>query len=169
MVETSLMLNMLQTGAILIGVFIALMEIRHMRQTRETELETRQAQLFMQLYTRFSEEKKGLRVLDALQNSKYESVDEFLELQETDENFRKVIEARATFFEGIGVLVKEGLLNIRYVALMWAGPTKMFWEKIKPVIEDLREHYGYPRLWSEAEYLCKEVIKYTDKHPELKT
>jgi hypothetical protein len=168
MVEASLMLNVIQTGAILIGVIIALMEIRHMRQTRETELETRQAQLFMQLYTRFSDQKKGLKVIDAMQNTKYDNADEFLELQETDENFRKVIEVRATFFEGIGILVKEGLLDIRYVALMWAGPTKMFLEKIEPVIEDLREHYGLPRLWSEAEYLCKEVIKYTDKHPELK-
>lgn len=25
------------------------------------------------------------------------------------------------------------------------------------------------RLWSEAEYLCKEVIKNMNKHPELKT
>jgi hypothetical protein len=165
MVELSTLFGLIQTLAIIVGVIIALIELRNMRQTRQTELETRQAQLFMQLYNRFSDQRKGLRVIEAMQDSKFENVDEFLELQENDENFRKVIEVRATFFEGIGVLVKEGLLDIRYVALMWATPTKMFWENIEPVIEDLRN--GLPRLWSESEYLCKELIKYMEKHPEL--
>lgn len=38
-----------------------------------------------------------------------------------------------------------------------------------PIINDLREHCKYPRLWSETEYVCKEVIKYVDEHPELRT
>jgi len=67
-------------------------------------------------------------------------------------------------------MVKEGYVSIRLVALMWAGMTRMFYEYIlEPIIEEGREYTKYPRLWSETEWLCKELIKYMNEHPELKT
>jgi len=46
----------------------------------------------------------------------------------------------------------------------------MFWESLlEPVISDLMELQGLPRLWSEAEYVCREVVRYIGGHPELKT
>jgi hypothetical protein len=53
---------------------------------------------------------------------------------------------------------------------MWAGSTRMFYENIvEPIIEEGIVYWDYPRLWSETVYVCKELIKYMDEHPELKT
>jgi len=35
------------------------------------------------------------------------------------------------------------------VALMWAGLTRMTWDKMKQIINDLREQTQFPRLYSE--------------------
>jgi hypothetical protein len=82
----------------------------------------------------------------------------------------KVVFAFYSFCEALGVLVKEDYLDIRLVVLMWAGTTRKFYENIvEPTIEAHADFLDYPRLWSEAVYLCKEVIKYMEEHPELKT
>jgi len=71
------------------------------------------------------------------------------------------------FYEGLGVLVRENLLDIRMVALLMTGPTKEFWEKLKPIIEEARERTNYPRMCSETEYLYEELMKYISEHPEI--
>jgi len=53
---------------------------------------------------------------------------------------------------------------------MWAGVTRTYWENVlEDTIDDLRVLWRYPRLLSETEYVCRELIKYMDEHPELKT
>jgi len=69
-----------------------------------------------------------------------------------------------------GVLVKANFLVIRLVALIWTGVTRMFrGSLLEPVIYDFRELQGLPSLWSEAEYVFREVVRYIGGHPELKT
>jgi hypothetical protein len=53
--------------------------------------------------------------------------------------------------------------------LMWGGATRMFWDMLEPILPDLAKHWNYPRLWSESAYLCRELVKYMDEHPELAT
>jgi hypothetical protein len=130
---------------------------------------TRQAQMFMQMYNRFTDSISGTEHLEILSNSVFSSVSEYNALKESDADFNKVFKAYAIFYEALGVLVKEGLLDVRFIALMWGGTTRMYWEKIVPIIEDLRDYYNYPRNLSETEYVCKEVIKYMKDHPELQT
>ena len=95
---------------------------------------------------------------------------EYQSKQESDPEFNKATSLLGNFYETLGVAVKAGFMDIHIVALMWAGATRMFWENIvEPIIEDMRKHYNYPRAWSETEYLCRELVKYMDEHPELKT
>jgi len=73
------------------------------------------------------------------------------------------------YWEGLGVLVKEGFLPIRLVALLLTGGTRSFWEKLKPIKDEARVDMGYVRWMSETEYLYDELLRYLDKHPELST
>ena len=100
-----------------------------------------------------------------------EYADEYLEKYgpETNPEFQYHVGQLINFYEGIGVMVKEGFLSMRLVALSWAGAIRVFWEKFEPIMGDLCEYYDYPRLWSETIYLCRELMKYMDEHPELKT
>ena len=88
---------------------------------------------------------------------------------ETNIDFQRKRRRLATFYEGLGVLVKEGYIDIRLVALLMTGRIRVFWEKFEPIIDELREFHNYPRWMSETEYLYNELMKYLDEHPELKT
>ena len=156
-------LSIVLTG---IGIIVA---ISYYTLTLRNADRTRQAQLFMQMYNRWRDDTKGLDV-NSVVMTKLSGFNEFLEKNQSDENFKEVLDALFGFYEGLGVIVKEGYMDIRLVALMWAGLTRRFYENIvDPIIDGVIEYWNSPRAWSETVYVCKELIKYMDEHPELKT
>ena len=78
-----------------------------------------------------------------------------------NEDFKTAMRKTVGFYEGLGVLVREGLLSIRLVALLMTGPTLAFWRKIEPYVEDARK-IGHPRAYIETEYLAKRLIEYVE-------
>ena len=178
MVEITLpvVLQIIQTVALVVGIIYYLTIMRNSQKNQqlalraqEQSLETRQAQMFLQMLNRWRDEVGDLDVWPIIRH-KLNNAEEYLERQQNDEDFRKVIGAFIGFYEGLGVIVKEGYLSVRLVALMWAGMTRTFWENIlEDTVHDLRVHYGLPRMFSETEYVCREVLKYMEQHPELAT
>jgi hypothetical protein len=73
-----------------------------------------------------------------------------------------------SYYEGVGVLVREGLLDIRLVALTMGGITRMIWEKFIPFIDEFRDH-TFSRALDGTEYLYNELMRYMEEHPELAT
>ncbi len=136
------------------------------QETRDRELETRQAQLFMQIYNRWDEE--YTISFWKIMNAKIGTWQELWSLQETDERLWKDFSRLGMFYEGLGTLVKMDLLDIRYVAYFIASTIRMFWEKIAPFKDVMRES-TFTRNLSETEYLYNRLMKYLDEHPELKT
>ncbi len=140
-------------------------------KAQEQALETRQAQLFMNVYNQSFTNRQFLDSLNRVLNLHWEDLDEYLELfdytnPKTREN-RLAMGTLVGFFEGVGVLVKEDLLDIRLVALLMTGQVKAFWEKTESIVEENRERFNYPRWVSETEYLYKELMKYISEHPDI--
>jgi hypothetical protein len=77
--------------------------------------------------------------------------------------------AWSNYYEGVGVLVKENLVDIRLVAELIAGTTRKFWEIHAPIVAEMRRYTEQPRFLSETEYLYNRLMRYMDEHPELKT
>ncbi len=71
--------------------------------------------------------------------------------------------------EEMGVYVKEGLLDIRIIYLLNGGSITKSWELLKVLLKEYRIRNNWPRWFIEGEYLCKRIIEYGEKHPELKT
>jgi len=152
--------------------------LNNANKTRELQLkaqqhaeETRQAQLFMNIYNqglnnqRFQDAQKIMITwkwtnFEELWNTFFESDD-----AETNMDALWVISG---YYEGVGVLVKEDLLHIRYVANLMTHWVTSFWELFEPYIGELRVRM-YPRLFSETEYLYNELVKYIKEHPEITT
>jgi hypothetical protein len=164
-----ILFQFLQTIGILVGVFYYIMTIRTNQKNQQMQLETRQAQLFMQLYNRFRDDTQSLDMEKSFFNVKIESFQDFMRLWRTDEDFGETLSALGGFYEGIGVMVREGYIPVRLVALQWGGNTRRFWEKMEPFMSAVREHQEFPRAWSETEFLYNELMKYIEEHPELKT
>ncbi|MBL7169175.1 hypothetical protein ISS40_10920 [Candidatus Bathyarchaeota archaeon] len=161
-----MVLSTLQTVALIVGIFYYIMTIRGNQRNQQLTLETREAQLMMQLWSSYQE----LRTQDQFwRNIEYKDFDDFWERYGFDPSFWEENGQILGWYENIGVLVKEGLLNIRLIALMYAGSTRQLWENLEPLMDGLREKFDYPRVWSETVYLCETLMRYMEEHPELKT
>ncbi len=102
---------------------------------------TRRAQLFMQIYSRFNEEKfwetnfemrKNLDLweAEAILDTKYLTLDTKNQAQ---------FNALASFYEGIGVLVKREIIDLELVYDLMASSILTSWESMKPIILRMRE------------------------------
>jgi hypothetical protein len=135
------------------------------QETLERELETRQAQLFMQVYNRFSEKD----FVEAFNHIIYENPPVFKDVEEYDEKYvknnpdydRKVSQV-AAYLEGIGVLVQRGLLDITLVDDLISSIVIMYWELLEPLFLAYRVRYDMPQLSEWVEYLYHRVKETAD-------
>jgi hypothetical protein len=162
MVAFDTILNVIPILSLVVVLAYYSLQIRNQNKSR-------QAQVYLTLYNKWDEKQQKAHA--ALRAAEFSNIDEYLEKYGPDTNpeFQHHVGQLINFYEGIGVMVKEGFLSMRLVALSWAGAIRVFWEKFEPIMDDLCEYYDYPRLWSETIYLCRELMKYMDEHPELKT
>jgi hypothetical protein len=163
-------LSIVFTGlSISLAAFYYIRTLSNAQRNQQLQLETRQAQLYIQMYNNIDD--NYLESVNKVFEMEYDDFVDFRDKYGIDSESEMVkhIQRVAYFLEGLGVLVKEDLVSMRLVALTWAGTTRMFWDKISPIIEEWRKAINYPRLWSETEFLCKSLIKYMEEHPELAT
>ena len=154
-----------------VGVFYHIMTLRNTRKNQELQLETRQAQMFSGLMARANTSERRQALVKMLYTN-WSNFDEFMEWvdpfnTEYSLNFDS-LNLIFGHYEYMGVLVREGLLGIRLVALAEGGAIRSMWEKIAPFIDDFRDAIHAPRYASEWEYLYQELVKYVEEHPELR-
>ncbi len=133
-------------------------------RAQEQALETRLAQLSMQIVNQWSQpimvESRAL--FTYLELTCFE---DYVKLWQDPET-TKLIGIWGSYMEGIGVLVREKHLDIRVIAGLMGGIIKTHWEKLSPYVIEMREKTKTPRAWIEWEYLYNELMRYAEKHPE---
>ena len=134
MYEIGVLADIISSIGVIIAIMYYAMVIRNQNRTFR-------AQLFMQTYSRFNDnqfwennfemrKKLDLWEAEAVLESGYLTLDTQSLAQ---------FNALATFFEGIGVLVKRGLIDITLVNDLMLFSIIDNWEVMVPVIERLRE------------------------------
>jgi hypothetical protein len=166
MVEIGTVLSFIQASGIVVAYYV--MNIQNNQRTQQQTLETRQAQLFIQIYNKTTSE-EGIEYQRMLAEAEFSNYDEWLEKYNSDSEYRKAFLWMSYVYEGIGVFLKEGLVNIRLIALFMAGVTRLFWERYRDVIYRERDRMGYRRFASEWEYTYNELMRYMKEHPEVAT
>jgi len=168
-----MVLSTLQTAGILVGIVYYVTIMRNQQRTRELTLkaqeltlETRQAQLFTQLIDKYTT-KEGLEYLRVEDGATWSSYEEWLEIYRNDAEYHDAFKWLAHIYAGVGALLREGLLNIRMVALVAASGIIGDWEKYKDVIYEWRKRTNDRTSRSEWEYLYNTIMKYLEEHPEL--
>jgi len=132
---------------------------REAQKTRESELENRQAQLFMEIYNRFNDKEFSKMTDDVCFNWQWKDYDEFMEKYGYERNIEAWgdFSALFNFFEGIGVLLKQGLIRATLVSELMSGPILRYWEKFEPILNERREHLTHHEAIDNVEYLYREV------------
>ena len=130
---------------------------------------TRQAQLTMDIYSRWSSPEFKKYHQELMYRMKWDSPEEFLEtfLQPEKNEQWLAYSVCCSFFEGIGVLVKRSMIDKYLVDDLISGEVISIWEKMAPTIFYLRETANYPTLYEYFEYLYNEILPiFKKEHPE---
>lgn len=175
-----MVLSTIQTIILIVGIAYYITISRKQQKTREQILEsqeqarkaqehalvTRRTQMFMQIYNESYNNDSFIDAYVRLADFNIHSYEEFLKLMEDEDN-KKASTKVAMFYEGVGVLVREGHIGIRLFALLMTGMTRSWWERLyKSIVEEGREKRNFKRWMSESEYLYNEMMKYHKEHPE---
>ena len=168
MVEIDTVLAFIQATGIIVGVAYYILNIQDNQRNQQLQLETRQAQLFMQLYNRWSDPDFG-KYYGTARYKYTEHIFEILKksVEPYDPEVHTPFHSLGQFFEGMGMLVKKGLINIEYVDELLSYRIVWWWEKMKPMYERERKLMGDPDLYGNTEYLYDEIIKRGYKAPPL--
>jgi len=133
----------------------------------------RQAQVYVQIWNQFSSPEYLERYFNCL-NRKWDDYEDYVQkygsLRATDtREYSKSISV-GTYLEGVGVLLKNGFIDIEPVVDLLGTTILEFWEKMGPLMKEYRVRNNSPRAYLYAEYLydkAKPIIM--TQHPELAT
>jgi hypothetical protein len=122
----------------------------------------------MNMYKEFFSERES-KSMYLLMDMEYDDFEDFERKygRENNPEAYDLITLQMKLMEGFGVLVREGYVSVRLVALLTSGSIKMGWEKLRYYVYEVRERYSMPRWSIEYEYLYNKVMEYAEKHPEL--
>ena len=71
----------------------------------------------------------------------------------------------ANFFEHLGTLVKNGIIDSRIAADLWGGVVLTNWYALAPIIQNRRIAMHQAALWENFEYLAVVCEDFRDRHP----
>jgi hypothetical protein len=120
----------------------------------------------MQIYDKWSSP-DFMGALRLIMEAEIETLEDMIELGKKRE-YQRAFARIVGFYEGVGDLVKEGLIDIRLVALLMTGSTVGFWRKIERFVPEMRKG-AYPRAYIETEHLYNALMEYIEAHPEIET
>ena len=142
-----------------IAAFYYTMTLRNTQRAQQVQLETRQAQLFMETYRDFKSSEVQRAFIDIVRIWEWDGYDDFLEKYAYPNNWEeweKVL-LLITTYEGLGVLVYRNLIGITMIDELMRSYIVLFWEKVSPVIFEMRKANPLNAEWTE--YLYNEVKK----------
>jgi hypothetical protein len=134
--------------------------LRNANKTQQNQLETRQAQLFMNIYETYSSKQYQKDRERMFVIWEFEDFDDFFNKYGADVNpeDHAIWDMFTSHFEGIGVLVKRGLIDSSLVYDLMYGSIIRFWDKFEPILLGLRELSG-PKTWEDIEFLKNEMLR----------
>ena len=147
--------------SIIIGVMNSILSNRKADQQRQTEIETRQAELFMQMYRDWCAPEFRRAMQTMVEEHSWTDIEDFRRKYGSNvdpEGYLDIYTRQAVFYEGIGVLVEKGLIDIDLVDRLIRNTTLLFWEKVGPVfLEDRKtqrvKNPDMHPVWDSTEYL----------------
>jgi len=136
---------------------------RRAQESRDRELETRQAQLFMQIFTLNCSQETADNWYKIF-SADITDAQTFLrktgmlgDLTDFDHELARALAYVWTHYDGMGLLAQKGLIDVELLTEMFSTEVIMMWEKLKPVTLEFRKKY--PHAAENYEYLYNKMIE----------
>jgi hypothetical protein len=166
-----MVLSTLQTVGLLVGIFYYVTTLRNAQKSRELTLkaqeqalETRQAQLFMQIYRDMSSPEHYIRT-NELYSMEWDDYDDFERKYGSENNPENYGLRYSTWarIHGVGLLVKAGLIDVGTVHDLMRTTILWQWGKFGDIIIRHREEYDIGNLFEGFEFLANVMMKETER------
>ena len=152
MVDASTVSVVIASAGVLAGVIYYILEIRHQSRLRQTESVIRLSPFFNMNAREMQE------AITQVCSIEYENYDDYLE-RYSGKPENTMLKMLGNYFEGIGILVYKKLVEADIVYSFWGDIIQSSWEKIKPLIVDMRKDSGDLNMFVFWEYLYNEMKK----------
>jgi hypothetical protein len=144
------------SAGVLAGVIYYVLEIRHQSKLRQTETVIRLSPWFNMNAREVQE------AVSQVCSIEYKDYEDYLErYSEKPENM--TLKILGNYFEGIGILVYRKLVDPDIVYDFWGEIIQSSWEKIQPLVTDMRKDIGDPNTFRFWEHLYNEMKKREQK------
>jgi len=162
MVTVETVLDVVPALSVAIALVYYAMNLRNANKTQRLQLETRKAQLYMQLFMRITSEEFMKRSIDLLR-WEFDSYGEFIERYygSPDSNLTAKWVSLLWHIDGLGYMMAQELIEPEMVYNFGGGAAGQLrhWEKWEPVIMEMRRERGDPEFLKWFEYLAKEMMR----------
>ncbi len=174
MVDAQTVGVLVTAASVTIAAIYYVLTLKTNQRTLKTNLETRQAQFYMQLYDKLESPETQTRFIDVL-NWSWRDYDDYEKKYGSDEHPEMYGKRSAAMYEwgGIGWLLRKGVIDRDTAFTLSNGIAAIWiWSKFEPIIREQRVRYNIPEAWSDLEYLAMEMAKeiegrgYSSKTPE---
>ena len=165
MIELSTIRDLVAIFGVIAGFSYYVLTVRATRKNQQQQLETRQNQLFMQIYQELSSE-ETLQSFMELVNMKVDT-EEYLQKYDSAVNPAHYAKRAHIWysFNTIGELLRMGLIDRELlIRLQIDSMTILMWENWKDVIYETKKRENLPDIWEGFEYLYDEMIKYRNDY-----
>ena len=160
MADLETLLTYLTLISVPIGVFYHIMTLENTRKNQKVQLETRQAQLYMNVYnSHFSKENQK----DVIEMMRW-SVRNYNEMEDAHgaKGWTQLMSYMSQL-EGLSFLVKNGFLDVNLIYDIQYASIIGLWEKFLPITIEARDRWSMPQLWIEVEHLYDEMVRIRDE------
>jgi hypothetical protein len=154
----------------LTGISVSLAAIYYALTLRRQQ-QTRNAQAFIQLYQNAIDQGYIQSLSEAIWLQEGKDFEEWWEKYGPEHNMEFFVRwyRGIVFYESVGILVKNKIVDLALVDDLMSGPVLITWERYEPIIRGIREKYGYPHFQEWQEYLTDEIRKIVDQqHPDFR-
>ena len=142
----------LAAAGVMIGVVYYILDIRHQRTMRQIEIDTRQTDLLVRLFSTIMS-KDWLEAWEKVRDRETLDYDDYKEkygLVEANEIY--------VYLDQLGRLLQKGLIDLDLLPLE-TGQISIMWEKLKPILQGSRKKFNEPKVGQGFEYLYNEMKK----------
>lgn len=153
------------TGVLVAAVYYVL-NMRAMQRNSKAALETRQAQLLMNIYERWSNP-EFQDAWTTILSWEWKDFDDFIQKYYSSKESKRTINLVSGLFEGLGVYVKRGFIDASLVDDLMSGTIVTYWQKLGSIAVEYRKRMNAPTNAEYQEYLYNVIYEiWKLEHPE---
>jgi hypothetical protein len=151
-VDTQTISIAIASASVIAGVVYYAVQIRHQSRLRQTESVIRLSPWFNMNAREVQE------AITQVCSIEYKNYEDYLK-RYSEKPEHMMLKILGNYFEGIGILVYRKLVEADIVYDFWGDIIQSSWEKIQPLVIDMRKDIGDPNMFRFWEYLYNEMKK----------